>query len=76
MIVIFYIQPRQMTGFAQKLKEASYDTYLFGKWDAGFASYDQLPKARGWDYFYGYLGKTVDYFNKTAVNNCPNLGIP
>jgi len=66
--------PADMTGFAEKLKEADYRTYLFGKWDAGFASWKQMPTNRGWDTFYGYLGKTIDYFVKTAVNSCPDMG--
>lgn len=34
--------PGDMTGFAEKLKEANYKTYLFGKWDAGFANWKQV----------------------------------
>jgi len=65
--------PSEMTGFAEKLREADYKTYLFGKWDAGFANWKQMPTARGWDTFYGYLGKTIDYFVKTSINLCPNM---
>jgi len=66
--------PAAMTGIASKLQSVGYKTYLIGKWDAGFATWQQLPIFKGYDYFYGYLGKTIDYFDKTSINDCPNLG--
>ena len=66
--------PAEMTGIATKLKEAHYSTHLVGKWDAGFASFAQIPVAKGYDSFYGYLGKVISYFDKTSINDCPNLG--
>merc|ERR1719334_251883 len=65
--------PVAMTTVATKLKEANYNTYLIGKWDAGFATYDHLPINKGYDYFYGYLGKAIGYFDKVAYNSCPNM---
>eukprot|EP01083_Nonionella_stella_P284833 969648_1 len=35
-----------MTCIASKLKEAGYSNHLIGKWDAGFASFKQIPIAR------------------------------
>merc|ERR1719334_452752 len=65
--------PVAMTTVATKLKEAGYNTYLIGKWDAGFATYNHLPINKGYDYFYGYLGKAIGYFDKVAYNSCPNM---
>ena len=65
--------PAEMTGIASKLKEANYKTHLVGKWDAGFASFAQIPVNKGYDSFFGYLGKVISYFDKTAINDCPNL---
>ncbi len=40
----------------------------------GFATYDQLPRSKGWDYFYGYLGKAIGYFDGKSFDDCPNVG--
>jgi len=66
--------PAAMTGIASKMKEANYKTYLIGKWDAGFATTEQLPRSKGWDYFYGYLGKAIGYFDSKSYDDCPNVG--
>lgn len=66
--------PRGMTLLPEKLKTVGYATYLIGKWDAGMATFDHLPSNRGYDYFWGYLGKTIDYFNASSYNDCPNIG--
>lgn len=65
--------PQEMTVIASKLRSVGYKTHLVGKWDAGFATWQQLPIFRGYDYFYGYLGKTIDYFDKTSINDCRKL---
>lgn len=62
--------PSKMTGIATKLKEAGYSTHLVGKWDCGFATYDKLPTKKGYDTFYGYLGKNIAYFTKYGDNDC------
>jgi len=66
--------PAEMTGIASKLKEADYSTHLIGKWDAGFASFAHLPINKGYDSFFGYLGKAIGYFDSMSYNDCPNLG--
>eukprot|EP00485_Elphidium_margaritaceum_P006977 CAMPEP_0202705486 /NCGR_PEP_ID=MMETSP1385-20130828/18021_1 /ASSEMBLY_ACC=CAM_ASM_000861 /TAXON_ID=933848 /ORGANISM="Elphidium margaritaceum" /LENGTH=535 /DNA_ID=CAMNT_0049363719 /DNA_START=41 /DNA_END=1645 /DNA_ORIENTATION=- len=58
--------PPAMTCIASQFKTAGYSTYMFGKWDAGYASYKQLPVSRGYDTSFAYLGKSVDYFAKTS----------
>ena len=47
--------PGDMTGFAEKLKEANYKTYLFGKWDAGFANWKQVWYPRWYIPFIFYM---------------------
>jgi len=65
--------PSAMTGFATKLKEGGYHTHLVGKWDVGFATKDKLPISKGYDSFYGYLGKSVTYFSKKGDGLCNGL---
>ena len=63
--------PPDMTGLASKLGESeyAYSTHLVGKWDCGFATYWQLPTRKGYDSFYGYLSKSMDYFKKPKIHN-------
>lgn len=62
--------PTQMTGLASKLREGGYSTHLVGKWDCGFSTWDRLPRAKGYDSFFGYLGKSLGYFSKLGDNDC------
>jgi len=62
--------PSEMTGFATKLKEGNYNTHMVGKWDVGFATWDKLPVSNGYDSFYGYLGKGVEYWSKQGDPMC------
>jgi len=41
--------PRKMTGIAEVLKGHGYNTHLYGKWDAGWATPEHTPKGRGYD---------------------------
>ena len=56
--------PRQMTGLAEKLKEAGYATHQVGKWDAGMATPDHIPKGRGFDSSFGYYHHDNDYYTE------------
>jgi len=38
-------------------KEAGYSTALIGKWHLGHEFLSMTPNARGYDYFFGNLGK-------------------
>lgn len=71
--------PRNMTGVAQKLKQAGYSTAMVGKWDAGMATPEHTPWGRGYDEFYGYYQHANNYWNKEghieatgAVDLCLN----
>jgi arylsulfatase A-like enzyme len=46
---------------AQMLKNSGYTTAALGKWHLGFDK-NQQPKAKGFDYFYGFLGGSRSYF--------------
>lgn len=57
--------PRNMTVVATKMKEGGYATHQVGKWDAGMATPDHIPKGRGFDTSFGYFHHANDYFNET-----------
>ena len=66
--------PPKMTGIAEKLKGAGYETHMVGKWHAGAATPDQLPIGKGFTTSFGYLRGANDYYtewdgkcNKTNV---------
>ena len=61
--------PRPMTGIAQLLRDrAGYRTHFFGKWDAGMATADHLPSARGYDSALFYFHHMVNYWASTFEN--------
>ncbi|MBV6644637.1 MAG: sulfatase [Cyclobacteriaceae bacterium] len=52
----------QRATLATALKNEGYKTGAFGKWHLGAAD-DYLPNKRGFDYFFGHLEGTLDYFS-------------
>jgi len=56
--------PTQMTGLAEKMKEAGYETHMTGKWDAGMATWAHTPMGKGYDTFYGYYHHANDYYTQ------------
>jgi len=54
--------PLKMTTIAAKLKLAGYRTHQIGKWGVGQASHRSLPRMRGFDTSFGYLGSAEDHF--------------
>lgn len=59
--------PRNMTGIAEKLRDAGYRNHLVGKWDAGMATPEHTPKGRGYETWYGYYQHANDYWHKSTV---------
>jgi len=56
-----------MTGLGQIMRTGGYATHFIGKWDAGHLSWCQMPAARGYDSFVGYLSHTIDYWTFEAT---------
>ena len=56
----------------QLMKNAGYATGLIGKWHLGYRP-DQIPKAHGFDYFFGFLSGLVDYYQHTDQSGKPDL---
>ena len=56
--------PRNMTGIAEKMKEAGYATHMVGKWHVGMATPDHIPTGRGFTTSYGYLTGVNDYYTE------------
>ena len=48
----------------QLLKDAGYTTALTGKWHLGMRD-EQSPEAQGFDYFFGFRGCCLDYYEHT-----------
>ena len=62
--------PRNMTGIAEKMKEGGYDTHQVGKWDAGMATTDHMPKGRGFDTSFGYFHHANDFYTEIDGRPC------
>ena len=50
------------------MKSVGYQTWMIGKWHLGDRA-DSIPKARGFDHFYGFLGGSVDYYSHQRGRN-------
>uniref|UniRef100_A0A7S2RQN2 Sulfatase N-terminal domain-containing protein n=1 Tax=Mucochytrium quahogii TaxID=96639 RepID=A0A7S2RQN2_9STRA len=73
--------PRNMTGIAEKMKQAGYRTHMTGKWDAGMATYEHTPMGRGYETFFGYYHHANDYWKQDLspgstvhLDACAKLG--
>jgi arylsulfatase A-like enzyme len=56
--------PLEETTIAEVLSDAGYQTHMLGKWHLGHHSAANLPTARGFDSFVGYLDGENYYFSK------------
>lgn len=54
--------PLKETFMSENLKDAGYDTALFGKWHLGFFQRPYTPLARGFDEHLGYFQGAIDYY--------------
>mmetsp|Transcript_61207 Transcript_61207/g.108908 ORF Transcript_61207/g.108908 Transcript_61207/m.108908 type:complete len:546 (+) Transcript_61207:157-1794(+) len=64
--------PRNMTGLAEHLVQAGYETHMYGKWHAGMATPQQTPQGRGYQKSLCYLGGWNDYWT-SAGSPCLDL---
>lgn len=55
--------PMAMTGVAEHLTRAGYDTHFYGKWDAGMATWRHTPSGRGYNHSLVYWGHGNDMWN-------------
>lgn len=70
--------PRNMTGMAEIMKRAGYETSMYGKWDAGFATPDHTPQGRGYEQSLNYFHHQNDYWTMTKLgkkDQCKNVPI-
>lgn len=58
-----YGLPLKERTMAQGLKEAGYNTGIFGKWHLGSFDKAYWPNQRGFDYAYGHLFGQIDYYD-------------
>jgi arylsulfatase B len=68
--------PRNMTGFAEYLKDAGYRTHYVGKWDAGMTTPKHIPYGRGYETSLHYFEHKNDYWTQACMQSscCPNFG--
>eukprot|EP00966_Prymnesium_polylepis_P112590 2604747-Prymnesium_polylepis.1 len=59
----------EYTLLPEQLRQHGYATASVGKWHQGFFHPAYLPTARGFDFFYGFLGGCEDHI--TQRNCCP-----
>lgn len=50
------------TTLAEAFRSAGYQTAIIGKWHLGHTHVRLLPRARGFDHFYGHLNGAIDYY--------------
>lgn len=55
--------PLAMTGVAEHMTRAGYETHFYGKWDAGMATGRHTPMGRGYAHSLAYWGHGNDMWN-------------
>jgi len=65
--------PVSMTGMAEHMTAAGWETHLVGKWDAGMATPRHSPRGRGYKNWLGYWHHANDYwsFNEESCHMKP-----
>lgn len=66
--------PLPMTGIAEHLSTAGYETHLYGKWDAGMATRHHTPKGKGYKHSLSYWGHGNDMWNYSNFIMCQREG--
>ena len=65
--------PLSEATLAQELKSAGYRTYMVGKWHLGMSTSAHWPTSRGFDYFYGHMTDSIDYWTKETSDGYLDL---
>lgn len=65
--------PRNMTGMAEHMLRAGYQTHMYGKWDAGMATPEHTPHGRGYQHSLHYFHHANDYWTMKA-GSCKDVG--
>lgn len=65
--------PLNESTIAQELKSAGYRNYYIGKWGLGMSTEYHNPLNRGFDYFYGHLSDSIDYYTKETSSGYLDL---
>jgi arylsulfatase A-like enzyme len=60
-----FIVPLDQPTLAERLKARGYTTGMLGKWHVGHEK-EELPNARGFDFYYGSLTGSHDYFKSST----------
>lgn len=73
--------PRNMTGLAEVLRSAGYQTAFVGKWDCGMATVDHTPSGKGYDTSLFYFHHDNDHWTSRTrasdrVRLCPGASVP
>ena len=63
--------PQEKETLAQRMRKGGYKTAIIGKWHLGEAP-DAIPTARGFDYFWGFLGGCIDNYSHFYYWGGPN----
>lgn len=63
--------PSEKETLAERMRKGGYKTALIGKWHLGEAP-DAVPTARGFDYFWGFLGGCIDNYSHFYYWGGPN----
>ena len=63
--------PVNMTGLAEKMRVAGYNTHAYGKWNAGMAHARQTPAGRGYNQSLVYFDYDEFFYNETTTARCP-----
>ncbi|CAE7245189.1 ARSB [Symbiodinium natans] len=62
--------PYNMTGMAEKMKQAGYKTHYVGKWDAGMSTPQHTPHGRGYETSLNYFSHKNDFYNQSNMQTC------
>lgn len=64
--------PAEETSIARMLKDAGYATAICGKWHLGYEP-KFFPRVHGFDYWFGPIGGSIDYFHHCEYTGQPAL---